>query len=467
MSLPVRRLPSGWVMAMVGDVAEYTNGLAFNADDWAEDGLPIIRIQNLTGSCATHNRTARKVGPEFVVSAGDILVSWSATLDAFIWDGPVGVLNQHIFKVVANESLVAKEFLYWGLREVVREMRESAHLHGSTMKHINRGPFLAHPFPLPPLREQRRIAATLQDLDARGQRSRTALQTLPSLLELFRQSVLAAAFRGALTADWRAEHRPEPVVVPEATAPDIKFFGDLSARGWAAERLEALVDTGRGIPYGIVQTGDPFAGGVPTVRCGDIRAFSIDVSSLKEVNPRIAAQYGRTCLRGNEVLIAIRGTVGATAVAGPDMAGMNISREVAMIPVTDRTDARYLMYFLASPGGYAAIAGHVKGVAQAGINLSDLRRLSVPLPTLDEQREIVRRLDSALQQFRSLSLIAEDATRRVDGLERSILAKAFRGELVPQDPTDEPASVLLGHIRAHRITGSSRRRTTKGRKSRR
>jgi type I restriction enzyme S subunit len=153
-------LPQGWADATVDDLGEYLNGMAFRPEDWGPHGVPIIRIQNLTDSEKPLNRTTRIFDERYRVQTGDLLVSWSATLDAFIWDREEAVLNQHIFKVVPA-ACVDFRFLFYQLRRLIAEMAASEHLHGSTMRHINRGPFLAHPAVLPPLTEQRRIVAKL------------------------------------------------------------------------------------------------------------------------------------------------------------------------------------------------------------------------------------------------------------------------------------------------------------------
>jgi type I restriction enzyme S subunit len=95
-------LPDGWVEAAVDDTGSYINGMAFKPTDWEQDGRPIIRIQNLTDPNKPLNRTTRQVEGRYIVCPGDLLVSWSATLDAFIWDREEAVLNQHIFKVEPN-----------------------------------------------------------------------------------------------------------------------------------------------------------------------------------------------------------------------------------------------------------------------------------------------------------------------------------------------------------------------------
>jgi type I restriction enzyme S subunit len=196
---------------------------------------------------------------------------------------------------------------------------------------------------------------------------------------------------------WKAEYQ-EPECNDEAEA-----FGPVSDLGWVVAPVDGLCDPNRGVPYGIVQTGDETVDGVPTVRCGDLKDFSIDLALLKRVAPSIEQQYARTRPAGGEVLLAIRGTVGGVAVASEEMRGMNISREVAMLPVLPCVDPRFVMYLLASPAATAILAGRTKGVAQQGVNLSDLRSFPVPLPSLAEQAQIVRRVDAAMSRHWGVS----------------------------------------------------------------
>ena len=159
-------IPNNWVYARVNDTGQYINGLAFKPNEWGNVGRPIIRIQNLSGRSQDFNRTEKKVDDSVIVRTGDILVSWSATLDVFIWNlNEDGVLNQHIFRVIP-EKLISKNYLCWLLKAAIREMEDSVHAHGLVMTHINRGPFLSHVIGLPPLPEQHRIVAKVDELMA-------------------------------------------------------------------------------------------------------------------------------------------------------------------------------------------------------------------------------------------------------------------------------------------------------------
>ena len=170
----------------LGDIADFINGAAFKPEDWGEDGLPIIRIQNLTDSSKPFNYTRREVSEKLVVNPGDLLVSWSATLGVFQWNGPQGLLNQHIFRVLPDNALVDTSYLRHALERALNDMER--HLHGATMKHVNRGEFLGTKIPLPPLEEQRRIAAVLDKIDelsGADRRRQDLLKAFP--LSVYRQ----------------------------------------------------------------------------------------------------------------------------------------------------------------------------------------------------------------------------------------------------------------------------------------
>ena len=148
----------------LGDVAKFVNGAAFKPEDWGDEGLPIIRIQNLTDPSKPYNRTLRAVSDILRVRRGDLLVSWSATLGVFTWDlDEDGLLNQHIFRVLPDETKVDRAYFRFALNEAIGTMVE--HRHGATMQHVNRGAFVGTRVPLPSLLEQRRIAAILDQAD--------------------------------------------------------------------------------------------------------------------------------------------------------------------------------------------------------------------------------------------------------------------------------------------------------------
>lgn len=146
-------------MTRLGEVATYINGFAFKPDDWSEEGLPIIRIQDLTGNSYQMNRYAGDYNPKYEVNRGDVLISWSASLGVYVWQGERALLNQHIFKVVFDKCEVDRSFYVHQVAAILEKAASQAH--GATMKHLTKPVFDALPFYLPDLPTQQRIADTL------------------------------------------------------------------------------------------------------------------------------------------------------------------------------------------------------------------------------------------------------------------------------------------------------------------
>ena len=454
-------LPQGWTWATVDDLGDYLNGMAFKPKDWTPEGTPIIRIQNLTDDSKPLNRTKRAYDQKYGVTAGDLLVSWSATLDAFIWQREDAILNQHIFKVTPSGAVEAR-FLYYALKEAIAELAASEHLHGSTMKHINRGPFLAHALPLPPLAEQRRIVAKLDQVMARTARARAELARIPALIAHHRRAVLAAAFKGELTADWRASN---PSLMSSAelarvvlsarakvTSAAIKASFEPAAEldelpeGWAWLPVDALASK---VVDGVHKKPTYVESGVPFLTVRNLTAGpGISFTGCRFVTPADHIEFvKRTNPENGDILVTKDGTLGTIRAIRTD-ATFCIFVSLALIKVVDRSMTDYLELALQSPAVQAQMVGVGSGLQH--IHLVDLRQDMVPLAPPSERAEIVRRIQSAFTWLDKVAHEHAQATRLLDRLDQALLAKAFRGELVLQDPTDEPAAALLARIRAER-----------------
>ncbi len=149
-------------MARLGDIATYVNGYAFKPSDWSDIGIPIIRIQDLTGNSYQANRYNGEYDKRYEIHDGDVLISWSASLGVYVWTGEKAVLNQHIFKVVFNKVEVDKSFFVHQVRNMLENAASQAH--GATMKHLTKPVFDALPFNLPSVVEQQRISSVLDKL---------------------------------------------------------------------------------------------------------------------------------------------------------------------------------------------------------------------------------------------------------------------------------------------------------------
>lgn len=182
-------MKEGWKYKRLGDVATYINGFAFKPEDWTTEGLPIIRIQNLTESSKVYNYCKRQDIPDkFHVFDGDVLISWSATLGVFEWNGGEALLNQHIFKVVFDKEIINKQYYKYAILISIAEM--SKHTNGATMRHIRKGNFDNIKIPVPPLSEQERIVAFLDaEFEKIDQLKANAEQQLQAAKDLFQAAL--------------------------------------------------------------------------------------------------------------------------------------------------------------------------------------------------------------------------------------------------------------------------------------
>ena len=165
----------------LGDVATYINGYAFKPSDWSNEGTPIIRIQDLTGNSYQINKFQGQYLKKYEVQKGDVLISWSASLGVYIWQGDTAVLNQHIFKVVFDKVEIDKRFFVYQVESILEKSSNAAH--GATMKHLTKPIFDALPFYLPGQNEQKVIADKLDKVTALINKRKEQLAKLDQLVK--------------------------------------------------------------------------------------------------------------------------------------------------------------------------------------------------------------------------------------------------------------------------------------------
>lgn len=165
----------------LGDVATYINGYAFKPSDWSDTGLPIIRIQNLTGNDYETNYYSGDYDKKYEIVNGDILISWSASLGVYEWKKETALLNQHIFKVCFDKLVVDKSYFVHTVSYLLDDMVKETH--GSTMKHITKPRFDNTSFPYPDLSTQRQIAANLDKVTHNIDLCNTILEKLDLLVK--------------------------------------------------------------------------------------------------------------------------------------------------------------------------------------------------------------------------------------------------------------------------------------------
>ena len=408
-------MPRGWAWSTLGEIGQYLNGRAFKKSEWSPTGRVIIRIQDLTGSGGSPNHFAGAVEPRYEVHRGDLLISWAATLGAYLWDADDAVLNQHIFKV---SSFINPRFHFYLAQSVIADLYRQAH--GSGMVHVTKGTFEAVRVALPPLREQARVVAAIEervsDLDA----SVAALESVRAQLPRYRAAVLRAACEGRLVArgpqDWTQ-------VTLGEVATDVSY-------GTSAKTTAEL--------------------GVPVLRMGNIVDGRLSFNTLKYL-PSSHHEFPWLLLAPGDILFNRTNSaelVGKTAVYGGLPTPCSFASYLIRIRVSDRCEPRYLSAYLNSLLGRTWIASVVsQQVGQANVSGGKLKSMPIRLPPLAEQRRIVDEIERRLSLAGALRQAVEAAIMRAARLRQAILRSAFQGGLVPQDPSDEPAAALLARVR--------------------
>lgn len=195
----IGKIPHCWNTSKLKHLGQYINGYAFKPEEWGSKGVPIIRIQDLTGSNDNPNYFEGQIDKKYWVENGDILISWAATLDAFIWNKGNGWLNQHIFKAVPNRRIINYDFFFWMIKESMKNMNND-NKHGIFMQHVTLSVFNNFTIPMPPLAEQERIAAFLDaecaEIDAVLEKTRASIEEYKKLKQAVITQAVTKGIRG-------------------------------------------------------------------------------------------------------------------------------------------------------------------------------------------------------------------------------------------------------------------------------
>jgi type I restriction enzyme, S subunit len=466
-------LPEGWAETRLGEICHHPQYGWTTSAKFGLKGLKLVRTSDISSGtidwasvpvCETPPPESSR---KYDLSPGDILVSraGSVGLSYLIRDCPRSVFASYLIRLRPLDPIPA-EFIHLFLQSPAYWESIVEHTAGIAIPNINASKLSNLLVGLPPLAEQRRIAAKVKELFTRVNAARKRLARLPTILKRFRQSVLAAACSGRLTADWReshvgiepasnllarvrAERRAYSAAQPKSATQDEMAFEPPSTWCWASmDELLAGIDAGKN--FRCIER-PPHKNEVGVVKVSAVTWGTFDENESKTcpdsrlVNPRYFIKQGDFLFsRANTIEL-----VGACVIATQPTRKLMLSDKILRLRLLGDSD-RWVLYWLRSSGGRDQIESLATGNQQSMRNIGQdrIRSIAIPLPPTEEQHEIVRRVEAMFKLADAIEKRIQAATARVAKLTQSILAKAFRGELVPQDPNDEPAPILLERIRA-------------------
>lgn len=376
--------------------------------------------------------------------------------------------NNNLLKIQFN-SIDARIVFYWLNSPLGKEKLNAIKSSTTSVAAIYQRDLLKIKVPFPPLAEQIRIAQKLDELLAQVDTLKARIDVIPALLKRFRQSVLAAAVSGRLTNEWR-EAVPNAKVVSIPSEKEINL-GEIEAKEkylnapttWQWMKFGAAVslingDRGKNYP----NKSEYVEQGIPFINTGHIDPNGmLSADRMNFITKKKFDSLGGGKIKSGDLVYCLRGaTMGKTAFVNPLTVGA-IASSLVIVRTKSLLLPSFSYLFLTSPQGKNLITRFDNGSAQPNLSAGSLSSYPIAIPPLAEQTEIVRRVEQLFAFADNLEAKVAAAKSRIDNLTQSILAKAFRGELVPQDPNDEPASVLLERIKAQRAAAPKAKRSRK------
>ena len=470
MALEANDLPDGWLKTTFGDVFELKYGKGLPAKRRSNEGYPVYGSNGIVGN----HSVPLTNGPTLIVgrkgSIGEVHLSddkcWPIDTTYFI-DDFFGQPPVFWLKLIATMPL--------------SDLNRATALPG-----LNRNDVYRLPISLPPLNEQKRIVAKIEELQSHSRRAKEALETIPDLLDQLRQSILSAAFIGDLTRKWREKNpdvEPATELLKRIRIERRKRWEDaelekLEAKGLVGDKLDAQFAKRRKQYKEPVPSDTTDLPKLPEGWCwttlNELKYYSIygprfsneaysnkgvyvlrttDIDGLGRVNtstaPRLELsqkEYNKYKVEKGDLLITRTGSIGTLAVYNDKVDAIPGAYLLHYRLTWDHSLTWLIFHQLKSPRCQLLMTGGSAGTGRPNLNAPTLEKIPMALPSYEEQIEILRVLALHIDSLETMDGTYSYLLNKVDYLNECILNKAFSGKLVPQDPNDEPASVLLQRI---------------------
>lgn len=431
-------MPNGWVECKLGDVSYIHNGYAFATKDFRKDkGIPLVKQSQLDGDkvdlskCVFLDDHFLESKKDFVLTKGDVLIGMSGSVGKLcVYDLEIPALqNQRTGKVVSYGNYLNKKLFWYFLSTIERVLLEKGK--GMGVTNVSANDIEGLSFNLPPLSEQIRIVNKLDALFEIIESNKQRLEKIPKILKRFRQSVLAAAVNNEGAEEITRNVCEEIQIGPFGTQ---------------LHRHEYI------------------SNGIPLVNPTQIQGGEIIPDMGLTITKAKFKELPNYHLKTGDVIMGRRGEMARCALVGEKENGWLCGTgSLFFRPNLKKINPQYLYWVLSNSNTKAFLEGEAKGSTMSNLNLNIVRNIPFPLPSLEEQKKIVKQVEQLFAFADKIEARYSKAKTMLDKLPQSILAKAFRGELVAQDPNDEPASILLERIKKEKekLVGFKKEKKTK------
>ncbi|MCI8405479.1 MAG: hypothetical protein HFE43_00480 [Oscillospiraceae bacterium] len=423
-------IPENWCWAYIGNCYEVTSSKRVHKEDWKDSGVPFYRTRELVklsengyvdNELFIANELYKKLVADYgKPKIGDILISGVGTIGVpfivkenapfyfkdgnIIWFQCKGIcLPEYIFYLYKSNFM----------SNLIHDMSAGTTVDTYTIINANRTMF-----PLPPLAEQKRIVTRIESLFAKLDEAKEKAQAVVDGFELRKSAILHKAFTGELTERWRNER---------------------GADKWLTSTFGKYTNS----QYGYTESATQEPIGPKFLRITDIQDGVVDWDKV----PYCAISkddFEKYSMKQGDIVIARTGaTTGKSYLIADDVKAVFASYLIRLTMKQAGLIARYLYYFMQSPSYWQQITEFSAGIAQPGVNAKKLQKIELPIPSVDEQKQIVFVLGKILRKERQAKEAAETVLDQIDTMKKAILARAFRGELGTNNPEEEWAGELL------------------------
>lgn len=414
----IGKIPHCWNTSKLKYLGQHINGYAFKPEEWGSKGVPIIRIQDLTGSNDNPNYFEGQIDKKYWVENGDIFISWAATLDAFIWNKGNGWLNQHIFKAVPNRRIINYDFFFWMIKESMKNMNND-NKHGIFMQHVTLSVFNNFTIPMPPLAEQERIAAFLDaecaEIDAVSEKTRASIEEYKKL----KQAVITQAVTKGVRGDRPMKNS------------GIEWIGDIPAE-WRKTQLRHCAAIKSGITLGKKYEKTDSLVERPYLRVANVQDGYVDLSVLTtiEVTQDEDLKYR---LRAGDVLMTEGGDrdkLGRGCVWHGEIEPCLHQNHIFAVQTSkDTLLPEFLEYLTVSDVGrsYFDVTA-IKTTNLACTSSSKVLSFTIPLPSVEEQAEIVEALNTKCAGIDALVAKKQQYLTEIENYKKSLIYEYVTGK---------------------------------------
>lgn len=410
----IGNVPIDWTISKVGRIGKYINGYAFKPEDWGSDGLPIIRIQNLSNTNNEYNMHNGKLEDKYIISKGDYLISWSATLDIFKWQGEKAYLNQHIFKAIPYQDYVNYNYFYWLAKCFMLEMSNDKH--GSAMQHVTKGIFNNFPIALPNKKEQFRIANFLDERVS--EIDNIIAKTTLSIEEYkkYKQSIITEAVTKGLNPN------------VEMTDIEIDYIGTIP-KGWKIRRLRYLGTLQNGISKG----SDYFGYGFPFISYSDVyKNMELPLNGSGLIDSNEAERENYSVKQGDVLFTRTSETIEEVGFASTCLKTIKDAVFAGFVirfrPLNSELNINYSKYYFRSEIHRRFFVKEMNLVTRASLSQELLKKLPVIIPPEVEQQKIADYLDKKCYEIDSIISQKEQLLLDINAYKKSLIYECVTGK---------------------------------------